>query len=67
MNSNKKNSAKEPAEAYEVTPKVDSKEEVLHPILVQLLDKSIKEANEGKFISHEEAMQKIKEKISSLK
>lgn len=66
MNSNKKNNAKEPADAYEVTPKVDSNEE-LHPVLVQLLDKSIKEANEGKFISHEEAMQRIKEKIASLK
>ena len=67
MNSNKKNSAKEPAEAYEVTPKVDSNEEELHPILVQLLDKSIKEANEGKFISHEEAMRRIKVRFPFLK
>ena len=60
MNSNKKNNAEEPAEAYEVTPKVDSNEEELHPILVQLIEKSKQEHEQGLGFSHEEAMRRIK-------
>lgn len=42
-------------------------EEELHPVLMQLLEKSIQEANEGKLIPHEEAMRRIKEKFPFLK
>ena len=67
MNSNKKNSAKEPADAYEVIPRVDANEEVFHPILVQLIEKSKKEFKEGKFITHEDVMKNLKEKFPFLK
>ncbi len=67
MNSNKKNSAKEPTEAYEVTPKTDSNEEELHPVLVQLIEKSKKEFKEGKFIEHEDVMKNLKDKFPFLK
>ena len=39
----------------------------LHPILIQLLEKSIKQAEAGEVFSHEEAMRRINEKIRSLK
>ena len=67
MNSNKKNSAKEPAEAYEVTPKVDSNEETLHPVLVQLINKSKQEHEQGLVFSNEEAMRRIKARFPFLK
>ncbi len=67
MNAKRKDTAKEPSEVYETSSNVDANKEELHPILVKLLEKSEQEANQGKFISHEEAMQRIKEKIASLK
>lgn len=64
MNSNKKNNkVEEPAAIYEVTPKNEVVSEELHPVLVQLLEKSINEANEGKLIPHEEVMKKFREKF----
>ncbi len=59
----KKNKVEEPAEIYEVTPKKVVDKEELHPVLVQLLEKSIKEANEGKLIPHEVVMKKFREKF----
>jgi len=67
MNSNKKDSAKEPAEAYEVTPKVDANEEVLHLVLVQLIEKSKQEHEQGLGFSTEEAMRRIKARFPFLK
>ncbi len=37
-------------------------EEEMHPILIQLLEKAIKESEQGLGIPHEEAMRRIKEK-----
>ena len=70
-NKNKENpdfySLEEPAVAYNATPKTEVEDSEMHPILIKLLEKGIKEANEGKLISHEEAMRRIKIKIQSLK
>lgn len=65
MNSKKKNIAKEPSQVYETIPNVSNEE--LDLVLLKLLEKSIQESKEGKVISHEEAMRRIKEKIASLK
>jgi len=65
MNSKKKNIAKEPSQVYETIPNVSNEE--LDPVLLKLLEKAIQESKEGKVISHEEAMRRIKEKIASLK
>jgi hypothetical protein len=66
MDANKKNIANEPSEIYETVTNEKNSEE-LHPVLEQLLEKSIQESKEGKVISHEEAMRRIKEKIAFLK
>jgi hypothetical protein len=65
MNSKKKNIAKEPSQVYETIPNVSNED--LDPVLLKLIEKSIQESKEGKVISHEEAMRRIKEKIASLK
>ena len=65
MDANKKNIAKEPSQVYETIPNVSNEE--LDPILLKLIEKSIQESKEGKVISHEEAMRRIKEKIAFLK
>ena len=65
MNAKKKNIAKEPSQVYETIPNVSNEE--LDPVLLKLIEKSIQESKEGKVISHEEAMRRIKEKIASLK
>ena len=61
MTSKKKNTVNEPSEVYETTS------EELHPVLVKLLEKSIKEHQDGKVFSHEEARQIIKSKFPFLK
>ena len=63
MTSKKKNIIEEPAETYEVTPTNEVTSEKLHPVLVQLLEKSIKEIEEGKISSHEEVMKRFREKF----
>jgi hypothetical protein len=63
MTSKKKNKIEEPTEAYEVTPKSEVSSEELHPVLVQLLEKSIKEIEEGKTSTHEEVMKRFREKF----
>lgn len=63
MTSKKKNIIEEPAEIYEVTPTNEVTSEKLHPVLVQLLEKSIKEIEEGKTSSHEEVMKRFREKF----
>jgi hypothetical protein len=65
MNSKKKNIAKEPSQVYETIPNVSNEE--LDLVLLKLLEKAIQESKEGKVISQEEAMRRIKEKIASLK
>jgi hypothetical protein len=63
MTSKKKNKIEEPTEAYEVTPKSEATSEELHPVLVRLLEKSIKEIEEGKTSTHEEVMKRFREKF----
>jgi hypothetical protein len=63
MTSKKKKRIEEPTEAYEVTPKDEVTSEELHPVLVQLLEKSIKEIEDGKTSSHEEVMKRFREKF----
>lgn len=71
-NSNKKdknldlNKVEEPATEYSTENKVYN-DSHLHPILIKLLEESIREADEGKLISHEEVMRRTREKISFLK
>lgn len=60
------NKVGEPVTDYNLGEKSVEQEE-LHPVLIKLLEKSIKEANEGKLISHEEAMRRIKERYPFLK
>ena len=49
-NKNKENpdfySLEEPAVAYNITPKTKVNDSEMHPILIKLLEKGIKEANE---------------------
>ncbi|MFA9186638.1 hypothetical protein AAGV33_00895 [Flavobacterium sp. FBOR7N2.3] len=65
MNAKKKNIVKEPTEIYEATSKTRVLSEELNPILIQLIEKSKKEHEQGLDLSHEEAMQKIKLKFPS--
>lgn len=67
MNSKKKNIVEEPAEVYEVTPNSEVASEELHPVLIQLIEKSIKQHDEGKGIPHEEVMRRFREKFYSEK
>lgn len=58
----------EPATEYTKAENYTSEEEEeMHPILIQLLEKAIKESEQGLGISHEEAMRRIKEKFPFLK
>ncbi len=66
MNSKNKSKVDEPTEIYEVSKKEVVSEE-LHPVLVQLLEKSIQQAREGKTFTHEEVMKMTKEKYPFLK
>lgn len=59
------NKVEEPATEYSLEKKTDDSE--LHPVLVQLLEKSIKEADEGKTFTHEEVMRMTKERYPFLK
>ena len=63
MTSKKKNIIEDPTETYEVTPTSEVTSEELHPVLVQLLEKSIKEIEDGKTSSHEEVMKRFREKF----
>lgn len=59
------NKVEEPVTEYSLEKKTDDSE--LHPVLVQLLEKSKKQHEQGLSFSHEEAMQKIKSKLPFLK
>lgn len=63
----KKNKVEEPTENYQIESANEVQSEELHPILVALLEKSIKEADEGKTFTHEEVMKMTKEKYPFLK
>ena len=67
MNSKKKNTVNEPSEVYETSPSTEANSEELHPILVQLIEKSKKEHEQGLVFSHEEAMSIIKLRFPFLK
>jgi hypothetical protein len=63
MTSKKKNRIEEPTEAYEVTPTNEVTSEELHPVLLQLIEKGLKEIEEGKTFTIEEVMRMTKEKF----
>ena len=67
MTSKKKNRIEEPTEAYEVTPTNEVTYEELHPVLIQLIEKGLKEIEEGKTFTNEEVMRMTKEKYPFLK
>lgn len=52
----------EPVTAIEKKAAHSSEEEDMHPVLVQLLEKALKESEQGLGISHEEMMKKVKAK-----
>lgn len=56
----------EPAVKYFVEKKASDNTE-FHPVLIQLLEKSIKEAQDGKGSTTQEVMQRVKEKYPFLK
>ena len=60
------NKVEEPITEYLTENKVDN-DSNLHPILIKLLEESIREADEGKLISHDEVMRRTREKFSFLK
>ena len=61
------NKIEEPSEIYEVTQNNEATSEELHPVLIQLLEKSIQDAKEGRGIPHEDVMRRMKEKYPFLK
>ena len=67
MSKKENKKVEEPSETYELTSKNEDIEQKLHPILVKLLEKSIKQADEGKLISHEEVKRLTREKYPFLK
>lgn len=67
MTSKKKNRIEEPTEAYEVTPTNEVTSEELHPVLIQLIEKGLKEIEEGKTFTNEEVIRMTKEKYPFLK
>lgn len=67
MNKNDKNKVEEPNVVYEVPSNNDIASDDLHPVLLKLLEKSIKQADEGKLIPHDEVMKAMKEKFPFLK
>ena len=56
----------EPVVEYIVEKKASDNTE-FHPVLIQLLEKSIKEAQDGKGSTTQEVMQRVKEKYPFLK
>jgi hypothetical protein len=56
----------EPTAAYDLEVKIYANIED-HPLFAKVIEKSIKDSKEGKGISHEEMMQKVKEKYPFLK
>ena len=59
------NKVEEPATEYSLEKKTYDSE--LHPVLVQLLEKSIKQAEAGQVIPHDEVMKRMKERFPFLK
>jgi hypothetical protein len=57
----------EPVSGYEVNESLNLDSDEMHPVLKQLLEQSIKEADAGLGIPHDEVMKKIKEKYPFLK
>ena len=60
------NKVEEPATEYSLEKKTTDDSE-LHPVLVQLLEKSIKQAEAGQVIPHDEVMKRMKERFPFLK
>ena len=63
MNNDKKDTVNEPAAVYNIEPKTEVNQEELHPVLLQLIEKSILQANAGDLIPHEEVKRRFREKF----
>ena len=62
-----KNKFQETITDYEIGESSEVDSEEIHPVLKQLLEKSIRQHEQGLVYTHEEAMQIIKEKYPFLK
>lgn len=60
------NKVEEPSTDYSLE-KMATDDSELHPVLIQLLEKSIKEADEGKGFTTEEVMKRVREKYPFLR
>ena len=67
MSKKENKKVEEPIEIYEVSHKSESALEDLNPVLVQLIEKSIKDIEKGHGIFHEEMKSRIKIKYPFLK
>ncbi len=56
------NKVEEPSEVYELTQKNDLVSDDLHPVLIQLLEKGLKQIENGDVRTHEEVMAEMKKK-----
>lgn len=64
MDHSKKDIVNEPSDIYELSHQTENTIEELNPILIQLIEKSKKEHEQGLSFSHEMAMEKIKLRLS---
>ena len=62
MSKKENKKVEEPSEVYEVTPKNDLVSDELHPVLVQLLEKGLKQIENNQVRTHEEVMTDMKKK-----
>jgi len=63
----KKDKFHEPISDHQVNENSEVDSDEMHPVLKQLLEQSIKEADAGLGVPHEEVMKRIKEKYPFLK
>ena len=69
-NPSKNNSQKkvnEPETVYKSKTEIVNEEEEMHPVLIELIEKSKKQHKQGLSFSHEEAIKMIKDKYDFLK
>ena len=57
----------EPVADYQINESSEVNSDEMHPILKQLIERSIKQHEQGLSFSHEEAMKMIREKYDFLK
>ena len=62
-----KDKFQEPVSDYQVNESSEVDSDEMHPVLKQVLEQSMKEADAGLGVPHEEVMKRIKEKYPFLK